>query len=132
MTTIIYPAIVEHSAGGFNVAFPDLPDCVSRGSTVQEAVLNAEAALGEYLLGRSGFGKEPAAPSNLDDIAIDADSPEVARILVRAEAPERLVRIDVTLPEGLLSAIDRIEPSRSLFLAYAASAELGRRALLLA
>jgi predicted RNase H-like HicB family nuclease len=132
MATIIYPAIVERSDGGFNVAFPDLPHCISHGATVQEAVLNAEIALGEHLLSRTELDEELGVPSSLDDIAIDPDSPEVARVLVRAEAPERLVRIEVTLPEGLLSAIDRIEPNRSLFLAQAASAELGRRALLLA
>lgn len=33
---------------GFSVSFPDLPDCRPSGTTIAEALVNAEAALATY------------------------------------------------------------------------------------
>jgi predicted RNase H-like HicB family nuclease len=127
MATVIYPAIVERGPRGFGVFFPDLPGCVSAGATVQEAVLNAEDALAGHLLVSAEYDDELPGPSELDAIERDPEIEEAARILVRAEAPGRAKRINVTLPEGLIAAIDKIEDNRSRFLAEAANAELRRR-----
>ena len=128
MPTVIYPAIIERGPRGFGVIFPDLPGCVSAGTTQQEAALNAEEALTGHLLVAAEHGDELRPPSDIDAIERDPDIDEVARILVRAEAPGRSVRLNVSLPEGLVKAIDKVAPNRSGFLAEAAAAELRRRA----
>ena len=46
-------------------------------------------------------------PSELDVIAADPDVVEAARALVRADVPGRSVRVNITLPEDLLAAVDR-------------------------
>lgn len=127
MASIFYPAIVERSADGFSVFFPDLPGCTSAGRTVQEAARNAEEALDGHLLVSAQHGDPIANPSEIDAIERDPEVDEVARILVRAERPGRAVRLNISLDEGLVAAIDRIAPNRSRFLADAARASLAAR-----
>lgn len=124
MATVFYPAIIERSTNGFGVFFPDLPGCVSAGKTEQEAAENAEEALAGHLVVAAEYGDELALPSPFDSIARDPDVDEVARILVRAERPGKSVRVNVTLDEGLIAAIDKVAKNRSGFLADAARAAL--------
>lgn len=127
MATAIYPAIVERAGDGFSVFFPDLPGCTSAGATVQEAVLNAEEALSGHLLECARHHEEVSDPSDLGAIERDPEIDEVARVLVRAERPGKVVRLNITLDEGLVAAIDRIAPNRSGFLADAAREALAHR-----
>lgn len=127
MAVVYYPAIVERARSGFSVFFPDLPGCTSAGRSVQEAARNAEEALTGHLMVSAEHGDRLAEPSELDSVPADPDVDEVARILVRAERPGRSVRINITLDEGLLAAIDRIAPNRSGFLADAARTALAAR-----
>ncbi len=124
MATVIYPAIVERAGEGFSVFFPDLPGCTSAGRTLTEAALNAEEALFGHLLVTAQHGEDIPEPSALEDIERDPEVEEAARLLVRAEKPGRAVRVNVTLDEGLLAAIDRVAGNRSGFLAEAARAKL--------
>jgi predicted RNase H-like HicB family nuclease len=127
MATVIYPAIIERAGEGFSVFFPDLPGCTSAGRTETEAALNAEEALSGHLLVSAQHGDEVADPSRLEAIEHDPEVDEVARILVRAERPGRAVRLNITLDEGLVAAIDRIARNRSGFLADAARDALARQ-----
>ena len=115
MVVRYYPAIVE--AGdqpGFGVFFPDLPGCVSAGATVQEAAARAEEALALHLAGMVEDGETLPDPTPLDRLPADPDVREVARLLVRAELPGRAVRVNITLEEGLLAAVDRTARARGL------------------
>lgn len=127
MAIAIYPAIIEHARKSYSVYFPDLPGCTSAGDSLQEAALNAEEALAFHLLGLASDGDAIAEPSSLDDIERDPEVDEAARILVRAEIPGRSIRINVTLDEGLVAAIDKIARNRSGFLADAARDRLDRQ-----
>ena len=127
MATVVYPAIVERAGEGFSVFFPDLPGCTSAGRTLTEVALNAEEALSGHLLVSAQHGDEVSHPSDLEAIGRDPEVEEVARILVRAETPGRAVRVNVTLDEGLLAAIDRVADNRSGFLAEAARAALAAK-----
>ncbi|MDE2342898.1 MAG: type II toxin-antitoxin system HicB family antitoxin [Betaproteobacteria bacterium] len=123
-----YTAILERDAEGFSVYFPDVPGCTSAGSTAQEAADNAEAALYAHLeIGLEHGEKAPAARA-LDDIPIDPEAPEAARILVRYDPPEKAVRVNITLPEDLLRRIDAYAQShgftRSGLLAQAARKQM--------
>ena len=126
VATVIYPAIIERAGEGFSVFFPDLPGCTSAGRTQTEAALNAEEALAGHLLVSAQHGDELPAPSSIDAVDRDPEADEVARILVRAEKPGRAVRVNVTLDEGLVAAIDRVARNRSGFLADAAREKLER------
>ena len=124
MAAVIYPAIIERAAEGFSVFFPDLPGCTSAGRSLTEAALNAEDALYGHLLITAQHGEGVPEPSALEDIERDPEVEEAALILVRAEKPGRAVRVNVTLDEGLLAAINRVAGNRSGFLAEAARAKL--------
>lgn len=127
MATVYYPAIIERGRRGFGVFFPDLPGCTSAGDTVTEAALNAEEALMGHLLVSEEYGDEIPEPSELDQVVVDPDVEEVARILVRGERRGKAVRINITLDEGLVAAIDKVAANRSGFLADAARAALAAR-----
>ena len=127
MATVHYPAVIERAGDGFSVFFPDLPGCASAGRTMQEAALNAEEALSGHLVVSAEYGDPIPTPSDLDAIETDPEGDEVARILVRAELPGKSVRINVTLDEGLVAAIDKVARNRSGFLAEAARDKLASR-----
>ncbi len=130
MATVMYPAIVERAGDGFSVFFPDLPGCTSYGATVTEAALNAEEALDGHLLVSVQHGDQVPDPSALEDIEQDPEVDEVARLLVRADKPGKAVRLNITMDEGLVAAIDRVAKNRSGFLSEAARVALAaKRAL---
>jgi len=74
---------------------------------MQEAARNAEAALQAHIDLAAEHRETIPPPSEIDAVTADPDVREAARILVRAEPPGRSVRVNITLPEDLLRAIDR-------------------------
>jgi predicted RNase H-like HicB family nuclease len=127
VATLYYPAIIERGRHGYGVFFPDLPGCTSAGDTQTEAAINAEEALAGHLLVSEQYGDELPDPSELDSIPRDPEVDEVARLLVRGERRGKAVRINITLDEGLLAAIDKVAENRSGFLADAARVALAAR-----
>jgi predicted RNase H-like HicB family nuclease len=124
MATLYFPAIIEAGEEGFGVFFPDLPGCVSAGATQQEAARMAEEALGAHLALMVESKEMVPNASPLDKIKRDPDVKEVARILVRADLPGQLARVNITMDEGLLKRVDSAAEdlgfTRSGFLAEAA------------
>lgn len=132
MGIVHYPALIEGDAGsGYGVIFPDFPGCVSAGDTLQEAALSAEESLRLHIHGMLTDGDVLPDASELDSIATDPEIVEVGRVLVRAEVPGHAVRVNITLEQGLLAAIDatasRRNMSRSALLAQAAQAMIYRK-----
>ena len=127
MADVYYPAIMERSATGYSVFFPDLPGCTSAGASVNEAARNAEEALAGHLLVSEQFGDAIPAPTELNSIPADPAIDEVARLLVRGERSGKSIRINITMDQGLLAAIDRIASNRSGFLADAARVALAAK-----
>ena len=127
MATFFYPAIIERAGHGYSVFFPDLPGCTSAGKSVTEAALNAEEALAGHLLVSEQHGDALADPSEIDSIPRDPEVDEVARLLVRGERSGKAVRINITLDEGLIAAIDKVARNRSGFLADAARVALAAK-----
>lgn len=127
MATVFYPAIIERAGKGFSVFFPDLPGCTSAGRSITEAAVNAEEALAGHLLVSEQYGDELSEPSEIGAIEADPDVDEVARLLVRGERKGKAVRINITLDEGLVAAIDKVATNRSGFLAEAARVALAAR-----
>ena len=89
--------------------------------------MNAEQALAGHLIAAAEYGEVVPDPRDLDAIPVDPEVREAARILIRADRPGRSVRLNVTLDEGLVAAIDKVARNRSGFLADAARAALAAR-----
>jgi predicted RNase H-like HicB family nuclease len=119
-----YPAVIDRSESGFGVSFPDLPGLIAAGATIQEAAVNAELALALHLRGMVDDKDEIPPPSDLDSIEAVEGADDVALILVRAETPGTFSRIQITLENALISAIDAVASNRSGFLANAAWAAI--------
>ena len=127
VATVFYPAIIERAGKGYGVYFPDLPGCTSAGRSVTEAATNAEEALAGHLIVSDQYGDALPEPSEIHAIEVDPEVEEVARLLVRAERPGKAVRINITLDEGLVAAIDKVAANRSGFLADAARVALAAK-----
>lgn len=125
MATANYTAIVERAGKGFSVYFPDVPGCVSAGRTELEAFENAEEALSLHLGEMVRAGEY--LPKRSATIPHDPEVEEYCRILVRVELPGKAVRLNITMDEGLVAAIDRVTTNRSSFLAEAARSALAKR-----
>ncbi len=126
MASVYYPAIIEGDGadGWYSVFFPDLDGCASGGPTLQAAARNAEEALELHLAGMIEDKAALPDPTPFDAIEIDADTVVAARILVRADLPGKLARVNVTFDEALLGTIDRAAEAQGLtrsgFLAHGA------------
>jgi predicted RNase H-like HicB family nuclease len=125
MATIHYTAIVERTSTGFSVFFPDVPGCVSAGRTECETFENAEEALAFHLAEMARAGE--AIPNPSPDIPPDPEVDEHCRFLARVELPGKAVRLNITMDEGLVAAIDKVASNRSSFLADAARDALAKR-----
>lgn len=132
MTIHFFPAIIERVKKGFGVFFPDLPGCTSYGKTMEEAAINAEQALRGHLLLMIEDGDHIPKQRPLDKIDHDPEIKEAARILVRADLPGKAVRLNISLDEGLIEAIDATAQSRGMtrsgFLAEAAKRAIHEQA----
>jgi predicted RNase H-like HicB family nuclease len=125
MASVAYLAIVERGKEGLGVFFPDVPGCVSAGRNEQEAFANAEEALSGHLAEMMLGGG--SLPQRSNDIPRDPDVDEYCRLLVRVELPGKAIRLNITMDEGLVAAIDRVAANRSSFLAEAAREALAAR-----
>ena len=103
-------AVFEGDADGFGVYFPDLPGCTSAGETFEDAMVNAQEALGLHLWGMEDDHEEIPAPS----MPPFGDMPEGAVVaavtvfpdLVRNEMENRAIRTNVSIPAWLKNAAE--------------------------
>lgn len=110
----------------FGVDFPDFPGCVTAGKTLEEARHMAAEALELHIEGMVADGDAIPEPSALELVMSDPNNRNAVAFLVDAGArPARSIRINVMLPEDLVTAIDRVATNRSRFLADAARKALG-------
>lgn len=126
-----YIALIHKDADSdYGVSFPDLPGCVTAGSTLDEAADMAQEALALHLNGMRENGVVIPEPRSLEATRNDPDAQgALAVIAVRAptQAPKS-VRINITLPEADLQEIDsyaeRAGYTRSGFLVAAAKRQM--------
>jgi predicted RNase H-like HicB family nuclease len=122
---MLFPIVIHKDANScYSVSIPDMPGCFTAGESMQEAVNNVQQAAECHYL------EEPdlPVPSDLERwvnhpdfqngtwVMVDVD---LSRLQVKAK------RVNITLPENLLSRIDRYVSAhhltRSGLLAQAAS-----------
>ena len=126
MTTYI-ALLFKEPGSDHGVAFPDFPGCVTAGATLEEARHLAAEVLAFHIDGMRASGETIPEPSTLDAIMADPENRDGFGFLVEVPGPPgRALRINVTLPEDLIQAIDRATKNRSRFLAEAARERLGR------
>ena len=64
-----YPALMDGEEGAYGVVFPDLPGCVAMGYTVEDAIVNAEDAMRDWVdeMEKNGWDvlrdRAPSSPS---------------------------------------------------------------------
>jgi len=117
--------IHKDSGSDYGVSFPDFPGCVTAGVTLDEARAFAQQALALHIEGMVEDGDAIPEPSSLETIMTDPDNREAVAVLVPVSTPTaKAMRVNITLPEDALRAIDRYAEShgltRSGFLADAA------------
>ena len=125
-----YIALVHKDAGSdYGISFPDFPGAVTAATTLEGARAAAEEALALHAEGMAEDGDPLPEPSSLDAVMAEAVNRDGVAILVGlwADAP-RAMRVNITLPEDVLAAIDRQAErqglSRSGFLTLAAQRAL--------
>ncbi len=124
-----YIALIHKDADSdYGVSFPDFPGCITAGVTIDEARALAAEALAFHVEGMREDGQKLPAPSPMDTVMTERENREAVAFLVTLpDQAERHVRIQVTMAEGLVRAIDARTDNRSKFLAAAAQQALRRK-----
>jgi predicted RNase H-like HicB family nuclease len=109
----------------YGVEFPDLPGCISAGSTLEEARQMAEEALAAHAAFLREEGDDVPAPSTLDVIARQPEIKGAVPFMVELKEPsDKAIRINITVPERVLHLIDEAAApmggNRSAFMVGAA------------
>jgi predicted RNase H-like HicB family nuclease len=122
--------IHKEADSDYGVSFPDLPGCITAGTSLDDARAMAAEALALHLEGLIEDGGAPPKPSSLEAIMADRASRDGVAILVATpERAPKVVRINISLPEDVLAAVDSYAEAngynRSGFLAFAAKKAMG-------
>jgi predicted RNase H-like HicB family nuclease len=124
-----YPIAIElgDADHAYGVIVPDLPGCFSAGDTLDEAIANTEEAIALFLEDYLDNDQAPPKPSKLEDLRARKDYKGMTWAVVPidlAKLNTRSVRVNITIPDRVLAAIDsyvgKRGESRSGFLTRAA------------
>lgn len=63
-----YPTIFHYNTDGISISFPDLPGCLSRGESTEDAVYMAKDALLTYILTELEEGHTLPCPTSFYDV----------------------------------------------------------------
>lgn len=80
---IRYPALLDGDEGAYGVVFPDIPGVGAMGSTVDEALSNAEDVLRDYAIETERDGEQLAIPGPRHSIEIPAGNELVSIPLIQ-------------------------------------------------
>ena len=116
-----YPALIEGETGSYGVVFPDL-GIGAMGETIDQAIVNAEEMLRDYMDEMEKEGWEVALPSLMENIQTPPGHTLVSIPLVRPSG--RTVRANLRLDEGIMAFIDdeakRHDMSRNSYVTWMA------------
>ena len=99
-----YPALIDGEKGAYGVTFPDLPGIVAMGATVDEALVNAEEALRDYVIEAEEAGDAITPPTLMERVTTPAGHMLVSVPFIRVSG--RRVRASLTLDAGIAAFID--------------------------
>jgi len=133
MSQRFYPAIITKGRDpGYTIQFFDLPEAISEGDTIEQAILHGQEALALALECRVEEGDTIPAPTDLATVTTKVHEGKhkggTFIQLVPGHEPEPVVRLNVTLPGDLVKRIDAVagERGRSGWLAHAAKSALSQ------
>ncbi len=101
---IRYPALIDGEKGSYGVSFPDIDGVVAMGTTIDEALLNAEDSLRDYALDAERLGVELAKPSAPEDVEVPPGALLSSVPLIRLGG--KPVRANMLLSPDVLNFID--------------------------
>ncbi|MDQ1307135.1 MAG: hypothetical protein QG671_2967 [Actinomycetota bacterium] len=120
-----YTAVITRHDDRFHVVFPDVPGLSADGATVEDARAHASQALEDHLASIP-VEERIRHSRTLDEILAETTGTAVVVELAVTAPRSPSVRINITIPEDLLRAVDRAAEShsmnRSRFLAKAVEA----------
>lgn len=122
-----YAIVHKDEDSAFGVEFPDLPGCFSAADTLEEVPAKAREALSLWF--EDAEAVEPRSLAEIRKEAAEALAAGAFLIAVpHVVRTGRAVRVNISIDEGLLDAIDSVakqrKQNRSAFLAEAASDRL--------
>jgi len=105
-----YPVYIEKDKDSdFGVIVSDLPGCYSAGSTMEEALTNAEEAILTHLEGLMMDNDPVPLPSKVDELQLKQKDRNGVWALVEVDLKKIATeskRINISLPCSILSKID--------------------------
>jgi predicted RNase H-like HicB family nuclease len=121
-------ALIHHEDGVYGISFPDYPGAVSTGVTPEEAIRKGSEVLSFHVAGMDEDGDRFPILRSLEELQADPgfreDAGGAVVALIPFDLPAKAVRINVSIDEHPLDAVDRAASaagqSRSTFLAEAA------------
>jgi predicted RNase H-like HicB family nuclease/predicted DNA binding CopG/RHH family protein len=120
-----YIATIDRKADRYVATIPDFPELEAIGSSLDEVRVQAQGTLEEHLA-TTFDASHTSTASTLDEIAAKIKSGTLLMALTVDAPKSRAVRINITIPEDLLQAVDRAAEahsmSRSRFLARSVEA----------
>jgi len=122
---MLFPVVIHKDEGSsYGVTIPDMPGCFTAGDSMQEAVRNIQQAAECHYFGEPDL----PVPSDLEKWINDPHYENGVWVLVDIDLSRLQVkakRVNITIPENLLSRIDHYVAThhltRSGLLAQAAS-----------
>lgn len=127
-------AVIHEEDGRYGISFPDFPGCVSGGASLEEAMRRGREALRTHVDSMLEDGEPLPVPRPVDALKSDpdfrADAAGAIVVALPLDLPGRAVRINISLDEHLVAAVDQAAReagmSRSAFIAAAARERLQR------
>ena len=121
-------ALIHEENGVSGISFPDYPGVVTTGRTAEEAIRKGSVVLSFHVAGMAEDGDALPLLHSVSELQADPEFHAAAEgavvAMVPFDLPAKSVRINVSMDEHLLGAIDRAAEaagqSRSAFLAEAA------------
>jgi predicted RNase H-like HicB family nuclease len=125
-------ALVHEDDGRFGVSFPDFPGAVTAGASLDDALRRAADTLNFHVAGMIEDGDPLPRVRTLSELrrhkTFRADAKGALLAVIPVELPGRAVRVNISMDERLLAAVDRAAAAagenRSAFLAKAAKRRL--------
>ena len=138
MAKTVWALIHQEQSGRrqtYGISFPDFPGAVSAGRSLDEAIARGRKTLAFHVEGMIEDGEAVPQPRTLSELRSDpefaseaADVKHVCVVEVPFDAPSKQVRVNITIEDRLLAAIDKsaetLGQTRSAFIAEAAKAKI--------
>lgn len=100
-------ALVHRDGDTFGISFPDFPGCISTASSFDEVVERGRQALALHIEGMVEDGEPMPMMRTGADLLGSERARDAAVVAVPVDLPGKAVRVNITMDEHLLAALDR-------------------------